>query len=122
MVWIDFFDDKENKIKNIEEVKKINKIEFSFMVDCHSDNMCIYLEERKLLSLTIPAIKINYEYLRINNISATMFIKKVITELEYKPDGFFLDDSITLRINQGYDIEIIICDLKDLNEIVGPLN
>lgn len=108
MIWIDFFDDKENKIKNIKDINKIEVIRFDFMVDCHADQMYIYLEEKRLLLLTKPSIKINYKYLRINDISATMFIEKVITELEYKPDGFFLDDSITLRINQGHDIEIII--------------
>jgi|GEM_PF-3016234 hypothetical protein len=108
MIWIDFFDDTKNKIKNIKDINNIEVIRFDFIVDGHADQMYIYLEEKRLLSLTKPSIKINYKYLRINNISATMFIEKAITELEYQPDGFFLDDSITLRINQGHDIEIKI--------------
>jgi hypothetical protein len=108
MIWIDFFDEKENKIKNIKDSNKIKVIRFDFMVDCHADQMYIYLEEKRLSSLTKPSIKINYKHLKINNISATMFIEKAITELEYEPDGFFLDDSITLRINQGHDIKIEI--------------
>lgn len=108
MIWIEFFDKKENKIKDIKDSNKVKVIKFDFMVDGHMDQMYIYLEEKHLLSLTKPRIDINYKYIRINDMSSSSFIEKTINNLEYQLKGFFLDDSIFLRINQNHDIKITI--------------